>query len=380
MLAPVDVSALPAPAQRLLSAAAPVAARMMAARGVVPGLKPAEIVTLIAVLCSDADAKVCEVARATLGALPSPILSGALTAHLPALVIDGLVRQNSASHEVLESVLRMPHLAGETLEFMAEHADERAGELIATNEARLLKTSAVIEKLYMNKRVRMSTADRLLELAVRNGLELRIPAFKEAAAAIQNELVAEPGAERSFDDELFDATDQVARTTTLNPADEDTHAVDDEGEEQVIDKFRPLHAQIAKMTVTQKIRRAMLGTAAERLLLVRDNNRLVAIAAAKSPLMREDEAARISASRAVSEDVLRILARNREFTRNYQIKLNLITNPRTPFTFSARLIPHLRESDLNSIAKSKNVPSAIIQAVQQQLSRKRGGAARPTRR
>jgi hypothetical protein len=113
---------------------------------------------------------------------------------------------------------------------------------------------------------------------------------------------------------------------------------------------------------------------------VRDNNRLVAIAAAKSPLMREDEAARIGASRAVSEDVLRILARNREFTRNYQIKLNLITNPRTPFTFSARLIPHLRESDLNSIAKSKNVPSAIIQAVQQQLSRKRGGAARPTRR
>ena len=374
---PVEVSELPAPAQKLLSAAAPLPAKMMAARGVVPGLKPADIVTVIALLSSDAEEKLASTAAATLSALPAPILAGALTADLQELVIDRLVRANPSSHEILESVLRMPRLSVETLEYMAEHADERSGELIATNEARLLKAPAVIEKLYMNKRVRMSTADRLLELAVRNGLELRIPAFKEATIAIQSELIPEPSEQRSFDDDLFDETERVAQRTSLNPLDEDTHALDDEGKERVVEKFLPLHTQIAQMTVTQKIRRAMIGTAAERLLLVRDNNRLVAIAVAKSPLLREDEAARISASRAVSEDVLRLIARNREFTRNYQVKLNLITNPRTPFTFSARLIPHLRESDLHTIAKSKNVPQAIAQAVQQQLGRKRGGAMRP---
>jgi hypothetical protein len=218
----------------------------------------------------------------------------------------------------------------------------------------------------------MSTADRLLELAVRNGLELKIPAFKEAATAIRNELVAEASAERSPDDVLFVEIEHIAQKTVLESPEEDTHDVDDEGEERVRDKFLPLHAQIARMTVTQRIRRAMLGTAAERLLLVRDNNRLVAQAAAKSPLMREDEAVRIASSRAVCEEVLRVIALNREFTRNYQVKLNLVTNPRTPFTFSARLIPLLRESDLNSIGKSKNVPSAIAQAVRQQLARKRG--------
>jgi hypothetical protein len=92
--------------------------------------------------------------------------------------------------------------------------------------------------------------------------------------------------------------------------------------------------------------------------------------------MRENEAAQITASRSVSEDVLRIIARNREFTRNYQVKLNLVTNPRTPLTFASRLIPHLRDNDLRSIAKSKNVPGAIAQAVRQQLLRKQGKAQR----
>jgi hypothetical protein len=228
----------------------------------------------------------------------------------------------------------------------------------------------VIEKLYMNKRVRMSTADRLLELAVRNDIELSIPAFKEAAAAIRNELIAEPSEEPSPDDVLFVETDEVAEQARLEVEGEDTHDIDDEGAEQLRDKFLPLYAQIAKMTVSQKIRRAQVGTAAERMLLIRDPNRLVAVAAIKSPNMRENEAMMISGSRNVSQDVLSELARNREFTRNYQIRLNLVRNPRTPFSFSARIIPLLRDNDVRDLAKSKNVPGAVRTAAGQQLERK----------
>ncbi|HMR77802.1 MAG TPA: hypothetical protein PKD61_21985, partial [Polyangiaceae bacterium] len=148
------------------------------------------------------------------------------------------------------------------------------------------------------------------------------------------------------------------------------------GEEKLKDRFLPLYQRVAQMNVTQKIRRALLGSAAERMLLVRDPNRLVAMAVAKSPMMREDEAARISASRAVGEDVLREIAKNRDFTRNYQVKLNLVSNPRTPFTFASRLISHLRESDLRKLSKSKNVPGAVSTAVRQQLQRKQPGGKR----
>ena len=365
----IELENLGPAAQKVLSEGAPPAVQLMASKGVVPGAKPHELVIVIAELARRSDEKLRDSALATLRKLPPPILSGALASDLPGSVTLKLAELYGSDHEVIEKLLRMPRISGAALELLASAADERAGELIATNEELMLKHPVVIEKLYMNKRVRMSTADRLIELCVRNNIELSIPAFKEAAQAIKNELIAEPSEEPTFDDVLFRETHELAERLALN-ANEDTHEVDEEGEEQVKEKVKPLYARMAEMTVSQKIRCATLGTAAERLLCVRDSNRLVAAAAAKSPLLKEPEAVQITASRAVSEDVLRLLAMNRDFTRNYQIKLNLVMNPRTPFSFSSRMVPMLRDSELKMLAKSKNISSAIASSVRQQLAKK----------
>jgi hypothetical protein len=367
----VETSHLPAPAQRMLAATAPAPLRLMAARGIAPGLKPEANVTLVCAFVHGADPELGQIARATLESLPGPMLQGALSADLQPAVLELLAEVQYADSAVVIRMLAAPRITSVALETIAEHATESIGEIVAASDSVLLRFPRVIEKLYMNRRVRMSTADRLVDLAVRNNLELDIPAFKQAALAIQNQLIAEPTEEPSFDDELFKKTEELARATPQD-ADEDTHEVDDEGEEQLKKKFQPLYAQIAQMTITQKIRRATLGSGAERMLLVRDSNRLVCTAVAHSPLLKEGEAARICASRNVSEDVLRIIAQNREFTRSYQVKLCLIGNPRTPLTFSSRLIPHLRDNDLRTLSKSKNVPAAIQTAVRQQLTRRKG--------
>jgi hypothetical protein len=367
--ADIELEKLGASVQKVLGEGAPLPAQLMAAKGIIPGAKPHEIVIALAVLAGREDEKVRDAAFATLGKLPPPILTGALSADLPGSVIALLASPYAGNHEVLEKLLRMPRIPGAALELLASAADERAGELIATNEELMLKHPTVIEKLYMNKRVRMSTADRLIELCVRNNIELSIPAFKEAAIAIKNELIALPSEEPTYDDVLFKETQVTAEALALDEG-EDTHEVDEEGEEKVKEKAKPLYAQLAEMTVSQRIRCATLGSAAMRLLCVRDSNRLVAAAAAKSPLLKEPEAMQISSSRVVSEDVLRIIAMNKEFVRNYQVKLNLVSNPRTPFTFSSRLVPMLRESELKMLAKSKNVSGAISTAVRQQLAKK----------
>lgn len=368
----IDLTQLPAPAQKLLGPGAPPPARLMAAKGIVPGLKPGDVVTVVVALTGADDPKLAEAARDTLGKLPPPMLAGALSADLQAPVVEVLAEVYAENAEVVEKLLRLPRITAAALEGLADRADERIGELIATNEQALLANPTVIEKLYMNKRVRMSTADRLLELAVRNGLELKLAAYKEAAAAIKNELLAEAGEEPTPDDVLFAETEQLAQASEIEGED-DTHEVDDEGEEHLKDKFKPLYAQIAMMTVSQKIRRAQVGTAAERLLLVRDTNRLVAVAAVKSPAMRENEAVMISANRSVGEEVLREIARNREFTRSYQVKLNLVRNPRCPFTFASGFVTQLRDNELRDLAKNKNVPSAVQQAARNQLERKKAG-------
>lgn len=371
--APIDISTLPAPAQKILGPSAPGPLRTMAARGIAPGLKPDVVVTVVCAFARGSDAELARTARATLEGLPHPILQGALAAELQAGVLELLAETHYSDATVVSRLISAPAITSFALEHIAERATEHIGELLAASDSVLLRFPRVIEKLYMNGRVRMSTADRLIDLCVRNGLTLDIPAFKQAAAAIQNQLIPEPTEERTYDDELFQKAEEIAKEIAATESDEeDTHEVNDEGEEELKSKYQPLNMQIGQMTISQKIRRATLGNSAERLLLVRDTNRLVATAAASSPLLKDGEAARIAASRNVIDEVLRIIAQNKDFTANYQVKLNLVANPRTPFSFSSRLIPLLRDNDLRNMSKSKNVPSAIQKAARQQLQRKKG--------
>jgi hypothetical protein len=367
-----DLDNLSATGKRAIDPAAPLAMRALAAKGVLPGATPAEILLVMTHFARGGDADLSRIARDAFRDLPAPILTGALSANLPSEAIEELVPNYGRDPDSVLKLLRMPRMSKDALCLLAQGATQQIAELIATNETLLLKYPEAIEKLYMNKATRMSTADRLLDLAVRNHIELNIPAFKQAAEAILGLIVAEPVLKGGADpDKVFEEIDRLAEQLSANLADtEDTHRLNDKGEEEVVEKMVPLYAQIANMSVTQKIRRATLGTSAERLLLVRDTNRLVATAAASSPMLNENDAARIATSRAVSEDVLRIIARNPEFTRSYQVKLNLVMNPRTPFTFSSRLLPLLRDNDLRLMTKSKNVPSAIQSAARNMMARK----------
>ena len=369
---PIDVATLPPPAQKILDPKSPAPLRAMAAKGIAPGLKPGDAITVVVLLSLSDDATLAAAANATLQKLPAPLLNGALSSALHTSVLDVLAPLYAHDVATMEKLLAQPNIDPSTVAAVAARANEQVAELVATNEVKLLANPVIIEKLYMNKATRMSTADRLLELAVRNKIELTgIPAFREAAAAIVDELIMEASDEPTPDDELFKETEDVAAALEIDPSKEDTVEIDEEtGEEAVRDKFLPLHAQLGKMTVSQKIRRAMLGSATERSLLVRDRNRLVAQAVVRSQMIQENEIVRISASRQVPEDVIRIVFQDKRWSSSHQVKLNLVQNPRCPLAFSSRLIAHLREHELKALAKSKNVSGAIAKACKQQLERK----------
>ena len=384
----IDPKTLPGPAQKILDPSGPAPLKAMAAKGLVPGLPPGAILAVVVVLSQGADAH-AETAKKTLEKLPPPLINGALA--LPDLhpaVLDALGPIYATDAAISEKVLQHPGITAATVIAMAALATEGVCELIATNEERLLANPAIIEKLYLNKSCRMSTADRILELAVRNDIELGIPAFAQAKQAIQGELIAEPTEERSFDDEQFDDVSAKAQDLVLGE-DEDTHEVNPEtGEEEVVAKARPLHAIWADLRPSAKIRFLNLATLKQydergreigeerydvkalRRLGVRDANPLVAVAALNTAGVSDAEIVRIAGMRNVAEEVLREIANSREWTRHYMVKFNLVANPRTPFGHAAKFVLHLRESDIKSLAKSKEVSGAIQTAAKQQLSRK----------
>jgi hypothetical protein len=369
---PLDLAKLSQVATRVLDPKSPLPMRQMAARGIVPGLKASDMLTVVAALAEVEDEAVSRIAQATLDKLPVQLLAGGFTPDLQAGVIDVLARKYAAEVEMMGKLLALPQIAMATVASAAALASESVAELIATNEERLIANPSIIEKLYMNKRTRMSTADRVIELAVRNKLDLSgIPAFKEAAAAIGEQLIAEASAEPNFDDIQFKKTEEIAQSIKIDIEKEDTHVVDEAtGQEVAADKVRPLYQQLAALTISQRIRRAQVGTAGERAILVRDPDRRVAVAAIKNPSIQESEVVRISAARSAPEDVLRIIGSNKEWAGKYQIKLNLVMNPRCPLAFAARFVVQLRESELKMVARSKNVTGAVSQAARQQLERK----------
>lgn len=392
MIEPIDIASLPGPAQKLVAADAPPKLQELAAKGVAPGLKPSELLSVVVILSQSDRATVHDNAVATIKNLPPPILLGALATELEPAVIHALVQAYVWRAEIIAKLVLMPRIAMDSVELLARLGSEDVTEIVATNETRLLAHPRLIELLYMNKATRMSTADRIVDLARRNGLELSgIPTFREAAQALEGELIYEASDEPTPDDLVYVETASIAEELAAEAAankgaePEDTHVIKGEikgevpeGEgstqevvEVVKEKFVPLYKRIADMSISQKVRRATLGTKEERLLLVRERNRLVCTAVARSPMLQEDEVDLITKNRNISEEVLRIIGSTGEWLRSYSIKKNLAENPKTPTMMAIRFALGLRESDMRLFVKNRNIPPPIRDAVRKHLQKRK---------
>jgi hypothetical protein len=124
------------------------------------------------------------------------------------------------------------------------------------------------------------------------------------------------------------------------------------------------------MTLAEKLRLSLVGNAAARALLVRDPNKVVAMAAISSPQVTEAEAASVACSREVSEDVLRYIGNKREWLGNYEVKRALVFNPKCPVGISLKFLQHLHPSDLRALAQSRGIPAALKNAALQRIAKK----------
>jgi len=121
--------------------------------------------------------------------------------------------------------------------------------------------------------------------------------------------------------------------------------------------------RIAEMSVGDRIKLAMRGERDERLILIRDRCRVVALAVLESPKINETEMESIAGMTNVQEQVLRGVAGKRRFIRNYNVIRALVNNPRVPIEASLPLVPHLLTVDLKSLIKNKNVSDTVHKAV-----------------
>jgi hypothetical protein len=118
-------------------------------------------------------------------------------------------------------------------------------------------------------------------------------------------------------------------------------------------------ARIAKMSVAKRVVLALKGNKEERAILIRDGSKVVTRAVLGSPKMTESEMEGIAALKNVSQDVLRMIAMNRKFVKDYVVLRNLAFNPRTPIDIGLALVSRLLPQDVARLGSNRDVSDTI---------------------
>jgi hypothetical protein len=350
---PLDPLQLSPAAQRALG---PGPGRAMAARGLMP-LAPADQVAVLYQLSLDAESSLALSARGTAAGLPERLLAGTLAS--PATdprILDFFAQLIADKPAAFDAIALNPAVADQTIATLAARAGSREVDQLAQNEQRLLRHPEIIAAMYMNRRARMSTIDRVVELAVRNNV--RVPglaAWDEVARALTGSPPASSDADALF---AALAASAVRDDTVLTTGDAEQALPEDDPPAAALDAHAAEDDE-RRLTIPMKIRLATVGDAFERGKRIRDPVRMVAMAAIKAPGVTDIEAARYAGNQALAEDVIRYIAANRNWTKVYSVKVSLCRNPKAPISETTRFLPFLRAKDLQSLAKSKSVPSAV---------------------
>jgi hypothetical protein len=124
-------------------------------------------------------------------------------------------------------------------------------------------------------------------------------------------------------------------------------------------KRQTLLQRLAIMTVSQRVQFAIKGGSEARRTLIRDSNKVVQRAVLQSPRLTDQEVEAFASMSSLTDEILRIIAKNRNFRKNYVVVRNLMNNPKTPLDVSLHMLPMLNALDLKRLCTNKNIPETL---------------------
>lgn len=131
--------------------------------------------------------------------------------------------------------------------------------------------------------------------------------------------------------------------------------------EEPIKKARTesLLQRIQKMKVGEKIQLALRGNRDIRTILIRDPNKEVMLTVLENHKITSSEIEIIAKQKTTHDEVLRTIAKKREWLKNYAIVHSLVTNPKTPKSIAVKHVTTIRLKDLELIQRNRNIAEAV---------------------
>jgi len=144
-----------------------------------------------------------------------------------------------------------------------------------------------------------------------------------------------------------------------NPIDEAALAEAAAAVEPDLLRRQTLLQRLAKMTVAQRVQFAIKGGSEARRTLIRDSNKVVQRAVLQSPRLTDQEVEAFAAMSSLTDEILRLIANNRNFRKNYTVVRNLINNPKVPLDVTLHMLPMLNAVDLKRLVSNRNVAETL---------------------
>ena len=384
---PFDRLGIPEAHRQALLPDAPVKARMVAARGLLP-LRPEALLGMAFVLLGDSDERISSAAHQTLCSLPADTVLKAVHQETHPKLLEYLVENREIDQGLLEKIYSVRSINDRTACLVARDARGEVVMLVARNQERLLITPGVYLQLAENPDCSASELDRV-ESFLRLNRCLPERPVSRAPPPPEPEVVdvprealetlrstpetpapqAAPVDPAAFDLDMFDLEESKGGDLggfDFNFQDESRSFTwemlkDDIQEQEEEEKLR-IEQQIRKMTVGQKIKLAYQGNITVRRLLVRDANKMVSSAVVKSGRMTETEIKSAAGNPNLDGELLRKIARDKSTMRKYPVKVALANNPKCPVPIAVGILAHLSKGDLKNLSNSRQVSSVVFNA------------------
>src|SRR5258708_2444625 len=318
------------------------------ARGFLP-LPQDDLIAVLAYLTRSPDTDIAAAAKTSLADVPSRSIhafasnESAPPAHLAMLI------RASEDPFILEALIRNRAVADSLVTELASMADAMVQEVIVINHSRILRAPEILDALLANPAL---TSD-----VRRRAFEAREEFFEKKAriAALQP-------AEVDEDEPMLDLSDEPIADLLEKAVEEqqsDAPPPELTETEQKDAKKLSIFSQILIMGVSDKVKLAFKGGKTERVILVRDHNKLVCSAVMRNPRMSVLEAESIAGMRNVEEEVLRLITMRREWVSKYNIVITLARNPKCPVGVVLPLINRLTLRDLKGLKDDKGVSETV---------------------
>lgn len=375
LLQKIPLDKFPANARRFVEPSAPPQMQRMVADAMVPMKPIIQVCSLYQFAVGD-DPDLAQRATQSLNKIPVPTLVEVVKKPLLPQVLHWVCITLRRSREVVRAILTNAKTQIETLVEIAGEADENTCDQISRNQIRLVESPDLIEALFLNPNMRASSVDRMLDFAARNEMDLsNIPGYDEILADIQGRAPMDAQAEAAADAAFRSRMDEALQEKEVDPTITDGPVAaqaytQEESEEDEHKGSRSAAGRIRELNIAQKVRLAMMGSATDRAILIKDTNKVVARTVIRSPGISDSEVMKFSKNKALLDEVIGYIATNKKWTRHYQIKKNLVSNPKTPLAITMKFLTHLRTQDLRLIARSKDIPGPVAKAANQMVKKR----------